>query len=334
LACPNGCGQTIKRSESGHHVADVCTHRKVKCEFHSHGCKWFDKEKDFGDHLDGSWRQHIALVSLSNSRELEKMNDKISELTQQLNDLKQTVYKMNISELSTFPSSDSLVIIPEIMPQKSHLLSDIPIVPIEPSFDSDDEVKQKPKLEEPKLGHTLDNPRNCKVFAVVTSKGNIETVMINTDTIFYPSYQVVVDRWNHKRAHNNLHRSSTGCTFGPTPGYNIQLTIHCNGIGAGYGSHVSVYTQLLSNSLRKWLVWPFRGIIVVQLKSQQPDDYPHKYGFIIYDDEVDDEYCQPDGTSLGISQFISFSDIGPYVRSHDNGLDFTFFYVENRELLL
>ena len=52
-------------------------------------------------------------------------------------------------------------------------------------------------------------------------------------------------------------------------GYKMYLQVHCNGRGAGKGTHVSVFVHLMRGEFDDKLKWPFRGEVTVQLLSQE-----------------------------------------------------------------
>ena len=57
-------------------------------------------------------------------------------------------------------------------------------------------------------------------------------------------------------------------------GYKMCLCVYSNGIGAGKGTHISVYTCLMKGENDDNLKWPFRGTITVTLLNQlQPDKH-------------------------------------------------------------
>ena len=49
------------------------------------------------------------------------------------------------------------------------------------------------------------------------------------------------------------------------------IRVNANGIVSGAGTHVSVYVHLMRGEHDDWLVWPFRGNIIIQLLNQNSD---------------------------------------------------------------
>ena len=64
---------------------------KIKCEFSFAGCEWSDIAENMPKHLDTCWRQHISYVTLHSAKEMKKQNEKIMELSKQVEDLKSFV---------------------------------------------------------------------------------------------------------------------------------------------------------------------------------------------------------------------------------------------------
>ena len=64
--------------------------------------------------------------------------------------------------------------------------------------------------------------------------------------------------------------------FYVTPGgYKMCIRVDTNGAGAGEGTHVSVYTELLGGCYDGQLHWPFLGTITYELLNQLTDDKHH-----------------------------------------------------------
>ena len=91
VMCPNSCGSSIKRRNLDNHITKTCTLRKIKCEFSFAGCEWSDIAENMPKHLDTCWRQHISYVTLYNSMEMKRQNEKIMELSKQVEGLKSFV---------------------------------------------------------------------------------------------------------------------------------------------------------------------------------------------------------------------------------------------------
>ena len=51
----------------------------------------------------------------------------------------------------------------------------------------------------------------------------------------------------------------------------MQLSVNVHGDGAGKGTYVSVFVNLMKGEFDNQLKWPFRGSITIQLLSQEAD---------------------------------------------------------------
>ena len=54
-------------------------------------------------------------------------------------------------------------------------------------------------------------------------------------------------------------------------GYKMCIRVAANGRAGGAGTHVSVYVHLMRGEHDDWLVWPFRGNIIIKLVNQNSD---------------------------------------------------------------
>ena len=311
MDCRNKCGESIKRNDMNDHVNNKCSHRRVECEFASVGCSWVGKQIEFTEHLEKSWRTHVSLVSHNSSQEIEKLKDCIEELNQRVDNLENEVFELKGAGNTSSNSDNS-------PPQASGVIS---------NEDELDELEKRAakKLAELALTDESEEEEETETIVMLSSQGLV--VMPKPSTNEEPIYRFVVNRWHHKKAHNNLHYSQN-FEIGAYPGYKMRLTVHCNGINCGYGTHVSVYSNIVDTpSKNHWLVWPFRETLIIKLIAQSlyAND---RYCAIIYDDEVDDEYCLPDSKPYGIPEFISFGEINPYLRGSDDALEFEVYSID------
>ena len=70
-------------------------------------------------------------------------------------------------------------------------------------------------------------------------------------------------------------------------GYKMCIRVDPNGVGAGVGTHISIYTFLMKGSYDDHLKWPFRGNITIQIVNQA-GDHDHIEKTIPYNDETPD----------------------------------------------
>ena len=110
-------------------------------------------------------------------------------------------------------------------------------------------------------------------------------------------------------------------------GYKFRLEVYPNGYGTGSGTHLSVYAQLMRGEYDNKLEWPFEGDIRVELLNWRADKNHHSYTcyFNRYDDGTSTYRLtnQETATGLGISQFISHTDLAPTTNTeylHDDYL--------------
>ena len=94
-------------------------------------------------------------------------------------------------------------------------------------------------------------------------------------------------------------------------GYKMCIKVYSNGIGAGEGTHVSVYACLMKGDNDDSLSWPFTGTITIEILNQL-EDKNHLKETLVFTAEnlasqkvVDDER----GQGWGYYQFISHADL-------------------------
>ena len=85
-------------------------------------------------------------------------------------------------------------------------------------------------------------------------------------------------------------------------GYEMSSIICANGHGAGKGTHVSVFTELLDGCYDNQLHWPFLGTVTVELLNQLGDYNHHR--LVIEHDAGENMRV---GTSKGYSKFLPHS---------------------------
>ena len=73
-------------------------------------------------------------------------------------------------------------------------------------------------------------------------------------------------------------------------GYRMCLGVDANGSGVGKDTHVSVFIFLMRGEFDKYLKWPFRGVITIQLLNQIEDKGHHK-NIIPFTDNTPDVYA-------------------------------------------
>ena len=324
VRCPNDCGASVKRIVLDNHVSTHCPQRKVQCEFAGIGCKWFDKERQLGKHLEEKWREHIAFAMSVMSHSAKE----VAELKHQVTELRERMTKLELESLVTKSESGPLA--------KKHLPSESEdsqeeeneVEPIAKGLclPSEDSSEAKPNISASSVGgaglKTTVDPSNMK--SIITSFGYAVPFRIPDNNVVTAS--LVVSRWHHKRNYNNLHKSSAFSILGH--GHLLQVTVHCNGIMNAKGSHVSVFANVWHGSLPSLPL--FSGKLLITLLSPIPE-YEKKYGLIIFDDTVDEKYRRPsrDGVEIGIRQFVSFDELDCYLRPDDgDSLYFQFRYFE------
>ena len=104
-------------------------------------------------------------------------------------------------------------------------------------------------------------------------------------------------------------------------GYKMCISVYANGCGAGEGTHLSVYLNMMRGEYDDNLEWPFRGEVTVQLLNQR-NDVNHCEGALIErgdysSDDIDFMVCvarvqeaQQHGPEWGYHEFIPHRRLG------------------------
>ena len=100
-------------------------------------------------------------------------------------------------------------------------------------------------------------------------------------------------------------------------GYKMCLHAYANGNFAGESTHVSVYTCLMRGEFDSRLMWPFRGIVTIQLVNQL-NDKEHCTRTIPYTDTTPDIYAtrmtdKERSCGWGVPKFILHSELDLHV---------------------
>ena len=338
VRCPNDCGASVKRIVLDNHVSTHCPQRKVQCEFASIGCKWFDSIGKLEAHLEEKWREHIAFAmshSTSEIKELKEnvstLNNKVEELCRRVKDLEAPAGAIESTppppaatedrkqlDLYDFSTLRSIVDSPPNLGGGGGGGKYSNLVAL---------MSMKKDSNSPPPEPSLPLPPSLTVGFAITSKGTELAIDIP-----HPSQpckeSLFVDRWHHKRRNNNLHRTppfsipNISYLDRDLPRFTMHVTVHCNGIKSGAGSHVSVAANILGR-------YPtgfdglFSGKLLIVLESPIPS-YEKKYGLIIFDDSVAEVHRKPshDTVELAIEKFLSFDEVDFYLSPTNDILSF------------
>ena len=105
-------------------------------------------------------------------------------------------------------------------------------------------------------------------------------------------------------------------------GYKMCLMVNANGYGAGAGTHVSVFVNLMRGEHDDKLTWPFCGAITIQLLNQHRDQ-DHVENIVDFADEnaaadnISGQVTSGEGArySWGYRTFISHAKLESTART-------------------
>ena len=335
VLCPNHCGNNVKRIELDTHTSTHCPQRKVNCEFVGIGCKWFDSKGKLEAHLESNWRAHIAFAMSHSTDEINQLKKNVSKLNKEVEELKKCVEVLEPQASGIKSNPLSIASSDEETCKLADLPSEDCSVTIMPGKDTAmEECKELASNDENEYPEqfSVASPVDDDKLLVITSKGTMEPITI-PDPAQRCTASLIVDRWHHKRSFNNLHRAPSFRIPELTlhslyqPYFNLQVTVHCNGISNGKGSHVSVSANV---TYRHPITSEefFSGKLLILLQSPIPD-YENKCGLIIFDDSIDERYRKPspDTVELTIEKFVSFDEVDCYLRPPKDSLLFKIYYL-------
>jgi hypothetical protein len=103
-------------------------------------------------------------------------------------------------------------------------------------------------------------------------------------------------------------------------GYKLYLSVDCNGIREGAGSHISAYIYLRSGEYDDELNWPFRRSITIRLIDQKEGTNHHDFTARFGDapDACTKRRVVGKYTGWGTPRFISHSNLSPNYLVNDS----------------
>ena len=123
-----------------------------------------------------------------------------------------------------------------------------------------------------------------------------------------PPFEFTMRDFEQQKTNNDIWFSPSFYTH--PRGYRMCLRVDANGIGAGKDTHVSVFIYLMRGEFDKYLKWPFRGAITIQLLNQI-EDKEHHENTVHFTDNTPDAYASRVNSGerapgLGWPRFISY----------------------------
>lgn len=101
---------------------------------------------------------------------------------------------------------------------------------------------------------------------------HLDVAHLKSTTTFIPPYSVTVHNFSESKLSGKQWFSPP--FYSHPCGYKLCMSVDCNGSDEGYETHVSVYANLMQGEFDENLVWPFCGVIQIQLLNQFNDKSP------------------------------------------------------------
>lgn len=315
LSCPNHCTvYAIERQHLDHHLNTECPLKVIECEFQYAGCEVALPRKDMPAHTADNLARHVSLLASTNQKLTEDLIEKdevVSRMSEEMRTRFEEVraeHRREVDELKAENATlkDDLKQMKEVVAGMKHSLNR------RISQVVDIEVKQK---EESKRGdETLEQQISDLRRQLEENRVVLATQCHSVQAFIglFPTEFSMPD-FEDKRTHNLPWQSPS--FYSHLQGYKVRLVVCVNGLGAGKGTHVSVYACLLRGEFDDRLQWPFRAEVTIQLLNQLADRN-HATGTIHFTERTPDVYtsrvsCDERAENgWGQQKFIAHADLG------------------------
>ena len=227
--CENKCGRILKRKDMQNHCENECPNVLVECPFSDYGCKSLPvSRKVLQSHITLCQNQHVvdALQQLkgetkslrANIKGLEEQNEVVRNLLQETQEnLKAAQHDIQSMKVESEHTSKTL-------------------------------------MTELGYFHLIQDP--AQVLALECIKTQLASVCsggVQLTTSGKPA--------TFRITSFSMHKESGLVWYSPPfyvfNGYKMCLAIHLNGIGAGKGTHMSIYLHQVASEKDHQLQWPF-----------------------------------------------------------------------------
>ena len=246
VPCPNQCGMSPKLESLDDHTENNCPLQVIDCAYKYAGCQERLARKDMPDHITQSLAFHMSLQAASHQQELKKLTGRMSELETQLGE---ATVKLKELEAKNYLLQETL---------DQECKNRVATVGLE--------LKQAHEL---RLRGHLGNLRGEIKKAQSETKLEVTKIIESKVASLHNHVGLVpisftMPGFQGKRSLNTLWYSPSFYTH--PHGYKMCLRVDAN--GRSNNGHVSVGLHMMQGEYDKFLKWPFRGDITIQLINQ------------------------------------------------------------------
>ena len=258
VECPNGCGVgLIKRKDLPTHLSE-CPLEVIECEFSVAGCGVKVSRREMPQHLKDSVLSHVALIPTVCSHFAEKLELKDKLLTEKLEmkdkalaelrsefDLKQQTYKKETCNLQT-----TIQLLQNEIEQLKTRMRGI-----------------ESKTESPPTIPLLQGEIQQLKTRVQGVERKVKLPPVNFVMTDFGNHYYWPDQWFSEPFYTH------------DEGYKMCLSVFANGTGQAENAYVSVFANIMSGEFDDELVWPFRGHLEVEVRTDDGMYYTETFKF-------------------------------------------------------
>ena len=315
------CGMTYERHYQSEHIK-LCVFETVKCPFSIVGCTSEILNKDMQQHLSNFLPDHYTLVAklvcdteaetkAIETLVLQKYEEKTTQLKAEIDGLNAAICKahkqISLLQQALYKGEKEMRELQKAQETTSHKFAaqiGVGTAEIEAIKESIERLQFNSKIK--LYGPPLPCPRK------LTSR---PSEVPPTDPLL-PPFTFKIANFHEKKKHDVIVYSPPFFTH--HRGYKLCLQVSCNGIHRGKGKYLAIYACLLKGEYDKYLRWPFRGSITIEIRNLLKDAH-HCTQRIIFDRQsnagarVEGEECFSQSRNLGIWNIIPFSELLPAI---------------------
>ena len=258
IKCPNQCGVTCEREFFDDHM-QICSLEQVECMLSFAGCKEKFLREDQDKHMKQNVESHLILTATATLRNKQELQEKDSEMKQELKKLKQNLEEKDqqIRELQ------------ESHKQVQQQLEEKDAEMKKALTNIDNELKVKLEEKDQQVRESAAEVKALKKQLQETDE-KFTTAINALHVPCVPPHNWTMKNFAEVKAKNSEWWHSEDFYTHPK-GYHCKIGVCPSGEGEGYRTHVSVTLDLVDGEFDATLPWPAKATITLQLMNQHRD---------------------------------------------------------------
>ena len=352
VTCPNDCGtHKIERQDLQGHLRDKCPLTLVHCPFHDFDCKIQLPRKDMPEHAKETVT-HLTLLATVTQR-LSVENQKLTKENQQLKEREDESRKSTEAVQASLQKlmEENQELKERVLEREDESRKSMEAVQasLQKLMEENEELKQSTAASLTKLNMKCDSVvaqneslslKNQKLMTelqqsiqklekekkqqyqelshkqkiaeekIQAHKEEEQQLRLDLQQLINTSEKLLEFRVKYTKEKVN-----SPAFYTHTHGYRMCVCVDPSGYGDGEGTHVSIFTYMMRGPFDKYLKWPFRGSVTIQIVNQV-GGHDHVEDTIDYTDETPDGVAgrvigrERASHARGIFKFIAYTDVG------------------------